>query len=374
MKTKLLYLFLLAIVLSITLTTCSGGEDYYEVEEVFFEPSIVSLFPGDTENLTFSTKPYGSDVKNITLKSSNPGVATVDAQGTVTAIAVGSVIITASAKNGVTGTCNVIVNSNLPKQMFATIQFTSTTKVNFAFSGSGTMTIDWGDGTDVETFSLVRPGECGTGTCFHEHTYYGASTCSIKITAVNISSFYCSSANLISLDVSENSALQQLQCSSNKNLTNITFGSNLSLSHLECNYNSLTSLDVSKATSLINLFCSNNQLSELDLSKNINLEYIQCTDNQLTALDLSKNINLEMIQCQNNKLTELDFSKNINLGSIECQNNLFSAEAFNRLFRTLNDISAVYRYKGISIKGNPGTDSCDRSIAENRDWNVFSDI
>ena len=335
MKTKLLYLFLFVVGLSFTLTTCSGGEDdgRNDVEEVIFNPDMITLFPGDTENLTFYTEPYASDDSGITFTSSNNGVATVDAQGTVTAVAPGTAIITATAKNGVKGTCNVVVQTNSPKQMIATIQFTSDTSVNFSLTGSGTMTIDWGDGTDIETHQLISLEECNQinpliSPCSYRHTYYGASTCSIKITAINISNFSCSSANLTSLDVSDNSALQGLYCSNNS-LTNITLGANPSLLHISCYQNLLTSLDVSKATSLTGLSCSHNQLTELDVSKNINLEQIHCLNNKL------------------------------------------SVEALNRFFGTLHNKSVINNYKDINITGNPGTDNCDRSIAEKKGWTVF---
>ena len=73
MKAKLLYLFLFAVGWSFTLTTCSGGEDDGRVaaKEVIFDPDKISLFPGDTENLTFYTEPYASDDRGITLMSSN---------------------------------------------------------------------------------------------------------------------------------------------------------------------------------------------------------------------------------------------------------------------------------------------------------------
>ncbi len=45
------------------------------------------------------------------------------------------------------------------------------------------------------------------------------------------------------------------------------------------------------------LDCSYNQISNLDISKNINLERLHCSDNQLTSLDVSKNVNLEYLWC-----------------------------------------------------------------------------
>ena len=339
MKSKLLYLFLFAVGLSITLTTCVGeegedgrGDDSLDIEELIFSPSQISLFPGETETLLLFTVPNGYDRRQLTFSSSNQGVATVDTEGKVKAIAAGSAIITATAKNGVKGTCNVIVTSTLTKQMFATVQFASDVTVEFSLWGTGTMTIDWGDGTDIETHQLASYEEYaqGTGNISFKHTFYGASTCTVQLTAANIVHFGARFAHLISLDVSDNSALQDLDLYYN-NITNLTLGANPSLLNISCEANPLTSLDVSKVTSLRYFSCSNNQLSELDLSKNINLEQIWCRRNQ------------------------------------------FSVEALNRLFGTLNNKSVFSNNKQITISGNPGADNCNRSIAENKGWAVKSE-
>ena len=61
------------------------------------------------------------------------------------------------------------------------------------------------------------------------------------------------------------------------------------LDYLNCGYNQLTSLDVSKNTVLRGLECYINQLTSLDVSKNTALIELHCFDNQLTSLDVSKN-------------------------------------------------------------------------------------
>ena len=56
------------------------------------------------------------------------------------------------------------------------------------------------------------------------------------------------------------------------------------LTHLNCNSNQLTSLDVSKNTKLMTLACSNNQLTSLDLSKNTNLKSLNCSRNDINGV------------------------------------------------------------------------------------------
>lgn len=73
---------------------------------------------------------------------------------------------------------------------------------------------------------------------------------------------------MTSLDVSKNSALEQLDCHTNQ----------------------LTDLNVSKSTALKGLNCSENSLASLDVSKNEKLKQLTCAENQLTSLDLSPTV------------------------------------------------------------------------------------
>jgi len=102
-------------------------------------------------------------------------------------------------------------------------------------------------------------------------------------------------------------------------LTGIEFFINLT--HLFCNDNQLTSLNVSNNTALNWLFCYNNQLISLDVSNNVTLTYLDCDDNKLTGLDLSNNIALDELYCGDNQLTSLNISNNTVLNWLGCDNN-----------------------------------------------------
>ena len=104
-----------------------------------------------------------------------------------------------------------------------------------------------------------------------------------------------------------------------KDLTGIELFPNLD--KLDCKYNNLTRLDVSKNTKLTKLYCESNQLTGLDLSKNTALTELDCALNQLTGLDLSKNTALTVLYCESNHLTSLDLSKNTELTELNCQDN-----------------------------------------------------
>jgi len=96
--------------------------------------------------------------------------------------------------------------------------------------------------------------------------------------------------------------------------------------------------------------------------------YYENSYNKLTTLDVSKNTALERLECEQHKLTSLDLSKNTALKSVDISTNNFSSSALNSLFGTLH--SNVIPNKEIRIGQNPGTNTCDESIATKKGWKV----
>ena len=192
--------------------------------------------------------------------------------------------------------------------------------VYISATGSGTMVIDWGDGS-TENYSLLQ---YSWNSYYH---YYSATLpCTVMIvghiTGLNVNNLF------------------------------------------------LTSLDVSKNTMLKELHCIYNQLTSLDVNKNTNLENLYCSYNQLTSLYLTENNQLSYLDCSNNRLTSLDLSNNTKLVSLECSYNQLSVEALNALFGTLHN-NYNWEYKWIYINNNPGTDACNQSIATGKGWIVY---
>lgn len=130
----------------------------------------------------------------------------------------------------------------------------------------------------------------------------------------------CRYNNLTSLDVSKKTALKKLDCSNNS-LTSLDVSKNTALEWLGCDNNSLTSLDVSKNTALWSLSCYRNSLESLDLSQNTELTYIACGYNSLGALDLSHNTKLWTLYCNNCGLSSLDISGNTRINTLICDDN-----------------------------------------------------
>jgi Leucine-rich repeat (LRR) protein len=255
------------------------------------------------------------------------------------------------------------------------VEFTTTSKHIWISTSSKAMTIDWGDGqTDSYTSTAY--------TTKLTHQYVNNDLHRVRINADRLTELECANNLLSSLDVSRNTALTRLECHNNgltaldvsKNtalmrlkcynnqLTALDVSWNTALIRLWCSENQLTDLDVSRNTALIVLYCYENQLTDLDVSRNTALRWLSCRYNQLTELDMSRNPALEWLYCGDNKLTALDMSRNTALKELECRNNQLTTEALNALFSGLSTNGAI------DIADNPGSCTCDRSVAIKKEW------
>ena len=125
----------------------------------------------------------------------------------------------------------------------------------FVLDGSGTATVDWGDGSEKN--SLTLPAS-------FQHTYPSATIRTITVNGDNITGLRSvTGCNITSLDVSKNTELTSLD--------------------VGCWGGCITSLDLSKNTALTILQCYGHPLTSLDLSKNTSLTYLCIGDNRLTG-------------------------------------------------------------------------------------------
>lgn len=125
---------------------------------------------------------------------------------------------------------------------------------------------------------------------------------------------------LTSLDVSKNTALEQLDCRDNK-ISVLDLSNNPALVFLVCCKNQLTILDISNNNELKDIWCYENQLKVLDIANKPKLERLSCYDNQIAILDVSKSTALQLIDCNDNKITTLDVSNHKALQFVHCKNN-----------------------------------------------------
>ena len=100
---------------SATVTVTRPEDPVIEVTSVTVTPANTELTIGSTAHLTATVAPANATVKTIIWSSSNTAVAAVDANGNVTAKAVGTVTITATANNGKSGSATVTVKEKEPE-------------------------------------------------------------------------------------------------------------------------------------------------------------------------------------------------------------------------------------------------------------------
>ncbi len=130
----------------------------------------------------------------------------------------------------------------------------------------------------------------------------------------------CSYNQLTELDVTKNTALINLNCYKNQ-LAALDVTKNTALTRLRCYENRLTALDVTKNTALTELYCFGNQLTELDVTKNTALTQLHCFENRLTELDVTNNTELTYLDCEDQSISSLDVSQNTKLKELWCGGN-----------------------------------------------------
>ena len=153
----------------------------------------------------------------------------------------------------------------------------------------------------------------------------------LDLTNNYLSYLNCSDNKLIEIDVSNHLNLQTLKCSYNK-FTQFNVSQNTSLLYFECFQNELASLDISNNIFLTELWCNDNNLIDLDVA-GIDMYVLVCDNNQLTSIDdLSDNISLKHLSCSGNNISSLFLSANTQLNWLSCsKNKLFHLDISNQI-------------------------------------------
>lgn len=136
-----------------------------------------------------------------------------------------------------------------------------------------------------------------------------------KLTEVN-----CNANAITELNLSGCPVLSKLECQLNS-LGTLDLTGYRALTHLNCDYTGLTELNIGVCPTLTYLNCGDNELTSLDLSQNGALTFLAVSNTTLTELDLTGCTQLANLTCVNNRLTGLDITPCPNLSSLMCQNN-----------------------------------------------------
>ena len=160
----------------------------------------------------------------------------------------------------------------------------------------------------------------------------------------------CGYNQIDTLDLSKNTKVSILECYDN-GMTSLDVSECEQMIRLECMENKLTSLDVSKMSMLVDLYCSENLLTLLDVSNCAKLEDLECYTNKLTSIDVSKNPKLERLECHDNQLTSLDISNNPALKNLRIYKNKIKRAAMDIL---VNGLPTISNHKALRVIYNEG--------------------
>ena len=158
----------------ITATTASGNSAACPVTvlptEVALDYTSITLMVGDTQTLNATTTPTG---RTVNWASDATAVATVNASGLVSAVAVGTAHITATTAGGGTRTCTVTVIPSVASVTIAPVANTLTytgaaqTLVTAGTASYGTMQYGIGtSGTPPGAYSGSIPTQTNAGTYY----------------------------------------------------------------------------------------------------------------------------------------------------------------------------------------------------------------
>jgi uncharacterized protein YjdB len=396
------------------------------VTDVKLDMTTMTLASEDQIPLTATVIPATATDKSVKWSSSDRSVATVDADGRVTGVKIGGTadIVCTSGDGDKTAVCKVTVTAPDPENLLRTTYIPDPVFLDHCRKQMG----EWDTNGDGKLYKNEASGvkildvanvygnsihslqgiEYFTGLTYLDCSLNNlvsldVSKCEMltelncnnnsRLSSLELSAYTrmtrlnCSACSLASLDVSRCSRLLELSCFLNdltrldlsrctrlvtldvegNELTSLDLSTNRSLKGLICNNNSLDELDLSACPELASLDCDNNSLTGLDLSKNGALIFLSCDTNLITTIDVANNSELESLVCNNNELVSMKIgAENGMLRQILSQGNRLSAEALNTILESLPPNSG-----SISIRNNPGAYSCDRLIAEEKNWTVL---
>ena len=120
-----------------------------QIESLSFAQSSVSVKKGNTLGLTVTVEPIELSNKKLTWKSSNTEIVTVDENGVITGVNLGTATITVTSSNGKKATCTVeVVTNTIPVE---SIELTpSSATINVGDTIQITATINPSNATDHE--------------------------------------------------------------------------------------------------------------------------------------------------------------------------------------------------------------------------------
>jgi hypothetical protein len=213
----------------------------------------------------------------------------------------------------------------------------------------------------------------------------------------NITQFVATSNGITHLDVVGLTSLTNLDVTGNM-LTQLNIDSLTSLVTLNASDNGLEYLYIPQNTALVTLNVSTNNLRTLELKYVAMLEYVNCSYNALTRLELLgvDSGTFHTLACAHNQLSYLDiqgctgvYNLDVSYNSLttlalpnfsppfivgedgavyNLSSNSFTSTELNAIFTALDAPSTAPQTATLYITGNPGTGTCNTTIATSKGW------
>lgn len=114
--------------------------------------------------------------------------------------------------------------------------------------------------------------------------------------------------------------LKNLECDFNA-LTSLDLSGMDKLEYLSCTYNKISSLNLKGCTSLVQFYANVNELTALDLSDSDNLKFVQAYKNRIETFELTGKKQLGYLDISQNALTSLKVEDCPELGIVNCGSN-----------------------------------------------------
>lgn len=297
---------LLVIALAIPLFVNCKKDKGVQVESFSIDPVTVYLNDGDTHQLDVIVQPKkakkGEFMSSLVWVSDDENIASVDANGLVTAKMRGNTRITASTSDGtLSASCDVNVQLVLTDDKDISAYFEGNFALALKYNGliAGNNKITYGEVKNITEFDVpalyVKDIETAEGLEF----------------LVNLESLDLGGAkNLTSLNVSTLTKLKKLVATKGK-LTHVDLSNCSKLESVIMDGNKLESVVFGQHPNLTKVSMNTNKLKEFNASSLPGLVYLDLAENELESIDLSGCKLIETLWLNNNKL------KSIDAGSLE---------------------------------------------------------
>lgn len=249
--------------------------------------------------------------------------------------------------------------------------------------GSGTFSIDWGNGI---LLPYTISASAGSPTTITQATPVDNAEIKLYVDAKYITYLDCNTNELTELDITPSSTFTTLNCYNNK-LTALDITTNPNLAVLQCYNNQITTLDFTNSSKLWRIYCWSNKITTFTNFEN--LVALKDFSSRINPLSHGYNISgistLETFAIQNNNITSLDVTGCTALTTLTIHNegptyaNNFDACALDALYSTLPDrtgkttgnLRVLYYSTANPVWDNIAeVNGSDKTIATAKNWNV----